>query len=244
MKKVFVVICLIQFLSGCPSLPGSERHQKEMAVIQELVRDPATRKFKGNEGDVSNLRGCGILFELGNWELRKSKNYGRGQSWFGGGMVTVTGFSIDFDPKKNSSFFTKQKLTHLVYIGPWRLTTLTHKSTFPFTKPDSETKLIRFFAYQKKEGGEIRYQYESQTPENKNIKEKPFSLSPNAKYPPDNFSLCVVKWTAKYGYNAIAEVKSKNPFSKNYLVPTGRIIDSETSEVIADDLNNPFESRI
>ncbi|NCA28965.1 MAG: hypothetical protein EBS92_06840 [Proteobacteria bacterium] len=31
------------------------------------------------------------------------------------------------------------------------------------------------------------------------------------KIAPDRFGLCVVKWTAKYGYNAIAETKKVYP---------------------------------
>ncbi len=96
---------------------------------------------------------------------------------------------------------------------------------------------VRFFAYTGIGGGSIIYQYESQTPENKNIKEKKFSLPPNAKIAPDRFSLCVVKWTAKYGYNAVADCK-KNPwfpfFSKQYLKCSGNIIDSETHKIIAE----------
>ncbi len=52
------------------------------------------------------------------------------------------------------------------------------------------------------------------------------------------FGLCVVKWTAKFGYNAAADLH-KNPwwpfFSSKYLVGSGKIIDSETGEVIADE---------
>ena len=81
-----------------------------------------------------------------------------------------------------------------------------------------------------KEGGEIQYQYESQTKENKNILEKEFSLSPTAKYAPDRFGLCVVKWTARFGYNAVAEVEYPGFFNKIFRsnpVPTGKIIDVE-----------------
>jgi len=45
--------------------------------------------------------------------------------------------------------------------------------------------------------------------ENKNIKEKPFSLSPSGKIAPDRSDLCVVKWIAKFGYNAIYDQKTK-----------------------------------
>lgn len=215
-----------------------------MEVVRELTMNPKARKFKGNESDVNDLSGCQFKFEEGGW---KKSRYGVGAgiryiwdrdiSSFDGKMISSGGISIDFNPNQTSKFFTEQKSKHIVYIGPWKLVNLTNTTDFfPFLQTDTETKLIRFFAYQNKEGGPITYQYESQTYENKNIPEKPFSLS--GKIAPDNFSLCIVKWTAKYGYNAVAEVKSKNHFSKDYLVPTGRIIDSETDEVIANESSN------
>lgn len=57
------------------------------------------------------------------------------------------------------------------------------------------------------------------------------------KIAPDRFGLCVVKWTAKYGYNAIAETKKVYPkgvfgffariFRDYELVPTGKIIEAK-----------------
>ena len=87
-----------------------------------------------------------------------------------------------------------------------------------------------YFATVSKQGGDIQYQYESQTEENKNILEKEFSLSATAKYAPDCLGLCVVKWTARFGYNAIAEVEYPGFFNKIFRLnpaPTGKIIDVE-----------------
>ena len=222
--------------SSCGSIPGSERYEKEMAVIRELTQDPKSRKWKGNEGDVNDLSECQFQFDVEGW--KKSK-YGvgtgaryvwdRNVSSFDGRMISSGGDQIDFNPVKfGSSGILTNQIYYPIYIGPWHPTTLTHKSGFfPFTATETETKLIRFFAYTGIGGGSIQYQYESQTPENKLIPEKKFSLPPNAKIAPDRFSLCVVKWTAKYGYNAIAEVKSKNSWSKDFLVPTGRIVEVE-----------------
>lgn len=249
MKRIFTVTTFIIFglqltTNACASLLGSERYNKEMAVIRELTQDPKSRKWKGNENDVNDLMGCGFQFEGGGW--KKSK-YGVGAgaryiwdrdiSSFDGKMISSGGDSIDFNPAKfGSSVILANPIYHSVYIGPWKLVTLTHKSGFfPFYQTESETKLIRFFAYTGIGSGSIQYQFESQTFDNKNIPEKEFSLPPNTKIPPDRFSLCVVKWTAKYGYNAIAEVKSKNSWSKDYLIPTGRIIDSETGDIIVDE---------
>jgi len=67
------------------------------------------------------------------------------------------------------------------------------------------------------------------TSENKNIPEKKFNLSPTAKIVPDRFRLCVVKWTARFGYNAVAEVKYPGLFNKIFgvPVPTGKIIEAK-----------------
>ena len=50
------------------------------------------------------------------------------------------------------------------------------------------------------------------------------------KWLTDRFGLCVVKWTARFGYNAVAEVEYPGFFNKIFRsnpVPTGKIIDVE-----------------
>ena len=219
MKKIFVIkIWAILFLTTAACSASTFDYYKE--DFQEIAQDPKDREFKGTENDVNDLRGCEVLVGMMEWEItRVGKNgehkyYGRSQHWRKGTMNTETGVSLDFNQQQNSAYFAKQGLTNFVYIGPWYYSPTLQKS-------------IRFFAYYPKEGGDVSYQYESQTSENRNIPEKKFSLSSSAKIAPDRFSLCVVKWTAKYGYNAISEVKSKNPFSKSYLVPTGKIIEAK-----------------
>jgi len=163
------------------------------------------------------LGGCDTLVEMSDWGLRKSGNYGKSWSWFNGRIMTETGVSLDFKPQQKSSFFTKQKDLHIIYIGPWH-----HSPRI--------NKTIRFFAYTGIGGGNIQYQYESQTEENKNIPEKPFSLPSNLKVAPDRFGLCVVKWTARFGYNAVAEVEYKGFFNKIFRLapsPTGKIIEAK-----------------
>ena len=218
MKKVFLVIFLTQFSTSACALNTLPLYKEE---INEITRDPKTRRFKGSENDLSDLAGCEILVEMSESKITrvgkngKHKYYGRSQSWIKGTMVTETGVSIDFNPQQNSVYFVKQGLTYFVYIGPWHFS-------------PSIQKFIRFFAYYPKEGGDIKYQYESQTPENKLIPEKKFSLSEIAKIAPDRFGLCVVKWTAKYGYNSIAEVKYNGFFNKIFRLnptPTGKIIE-------------------
>lgn len=215
--KILIMVFILQPTTAC----AFDTFDMYKDTIHELNRDPKSRKLEGGENDVTNLEGCPVLIKTTKWQEQEikgfGKNYGREQSWRKGAMYIGTGVSLDLPIKrgwKNISMILKDKTYHSVYIGPWHYASRIKKQ-------------IRFFAYQKVEGGEIHYQYESMTEENKNIKEKPFSLSPNAKIAPDKFSLCAVKWTARFGYNAIAEVKSKNPFSKNYLVPTGKVIEAK-----------------
>ncbi len=241
MKRILLTaLTILSLTTSCKSADTFDLYKDEMS---ELLRDPKTRAFKGGENDVNDLRGCEFLFEIGNWENdfpndnERSKTWSRHESWRKGTMYNGTGVGLDLSTQyfKNLSMITKDKNLYPIYIGPWKQVTLTHtEGSFFNSKKIVEQKQIRFFAYTGIGGGKIQYQYESKTEENKNIPEKKFSLPANAKIAPDKFGLCVTKWTAKYGYNAIAEVKSKNQFSKNYLVPTGRIIDSKTGEVISE----------
>lgn len=225
-KKIINILCvifIIQAITAC-TVDTFDMYKDSM---YEDWQDPKTRKAKGNENDVNDLSGCPVLVEMGRWETD-----GRDQSWIeSGGIYHGTGVALDLPLQygnNNLAIIIKDKSFYPVYIGHWHPITLTRTEGSFFSKQEiKEEKIIRFFAYQKTEGGRIYSQYESQTEENKNIPEKPFSLSPTGKIVPDRSDLCTVKWTAKYGYNAVAEVKSKNPFSKNYLVPTGKIIETK-----------------
>jgi hypothetical protein len=230
MKRIVSAIFLTLILTTSCKADTFHMYKDE---ISELLQDPKTRTFKGGDGDVNDLNDCQFMLEVGDWELSRSKwgnFWGRHESWQKGTMYHGSGVSLDHSTKyfKNIKMALNDKLTHIIYIGPWHPITLTHtEGSFFNSKKITEQKQIRFFAYSGIGGGNIQYQYESMTEENKNIPEKEFSLSPTAKYAPDKFGLCVVKWTAKFGYNAIAEVKSRNPFSKNYLVPTGKVIEAK-----------------
>ena len=207
--------------------------------MYEDWQSPKDRKVVGNENNLNDLRGCPVLVEIGKWKKAKWENnaWSVPQSWIDGTMYNGTGIGLDF--KNNlSNKILPNKLLYPIYIGPWHPITLSRTEGSFFSKKEiKEQKTIRLFAYTGIGGGEARYQYESQTEENKNIPEKKFSLPSKTRdgspaIPPKRFDLCVVKWIAKFGYNAVAEVKSTNTFSKNYLVPTGRIIDSETGKII------------
>jgi hypothetical protein len=224
MKKVFLVIFLTQFTTNACALNTLPLYKEE---INEITRDPKTRQFKGSENDLSDLAGCQVDFELGRWVIDKVlSNINRdGEVWsrsvatISPNQIITKGESyIDYNKKNShSSHVIKQLNFYTIYIGPWHFS-------------PSIQKFIRFFAYYRKEGGDIKYQYESQTPENKLIPEKKFSLSKIAKIAPDRFGLCVVKWTAKYGYNSIAEVKYNGFFNKIFRLnptPTGKIIEAK-----------------
>jgi hypothetical protein len=236
MKRILVATLTILILTTSCQADTFHVYKDE---VKELLQDPKTRKIQRNENDVSDLNGCPVLFEMGKWRLNKIGTeefgnlryvWGRDRSLVNGTMISDGGISIDSSAYKNSSHVTKQKNLHPIYIGPWHPITLTHtEGSFFNRKEITEQKQIRFFAYTGIGGGDIQYQYESMTEENKNIPEKKFSLSPTAKIAPDRFSLCVVKWTARFGYNAVAEVKYPGLLNKIYgvPVPTGKIIEAK-----------------
>jgi hypothetical protein len=228
MKRILVTTLAILILTASCQADTFHLYKDE---IKELLQDPRTRKFKGGDEDLNDLSGCPYLIELGTWleyESQWGNGWDRWNVWRSGTVNNHKVFGIREKREDLSNKILQNKSIHPVYIGPWRNITLTHtEGSFFNRKTIEEKKQIRFFAYYPKEGGNIQYQYESMNEENKSIPEKKFSLSPTAKIAPDRFSLCVVKWTARFGYNAVAEVKSKNPFSKNYLVPTGKIIEAK-----------------
>lgn len=185
-------------------------------VIDESGRDPSTRKMQGGENDVNDLRGCQIEYELGQWRKSSAKHEAFKNTWerssasIDGTMISEGNFYLGYKYDIGSHEVLKDKSLHPAYIGPWQKTTLTRtEGSFFNRKKITEERQIRFFAYQKKEGGRIFYQYESMNEGNKNIPTRPFSLSPTGKIAPSKFNLCAVKWVAKFGYNAIYDKKTK-----------------------------------
>lgn len=224
MKRILITTLITLVLTTSCQVDTFHMYKDE---IRELLQDPKTRKIQGNEDDIKDLTGCPWLFKIEKWE-----HNGRYESWFDGRIYHRTGVGLDLSTKyfKNIKIAINDKLIHVIYIGPWHQVTLTHiKGSFFSRKTIEEKKQIRFFAYYSKEGGNIQYQYESMTSENKNIPEKKFSLSPTAKIAPDRFRLCVVKWTARFGYNAVAEVKYPGLLNKIFgvPVPTGKVIEEK-----------------
>ena len=199
---------MIQPITGC----AFDTFDMYKDSIKEDLRDPKTRKMQGGESDVDDLSGCQVKYELGRWRAMEGKfwsgTWNRSSASIDGTMISEGNLYLDSPNKINSSKISKQ--SYPVYIGPWHPITLTRtEGSFFNKKKITEQKTIRFFAYQKTEGGPIKYQYESMSDANKDIPAKPFSLSPSGKIAPDKFSLCAVKWVAKYGYNAVYDQKTK-----------------------------------
>jgi len=219
MKKTLITIFLIQILlSSCTVFSKKEQI-----------------KVVGNWHGIEGLKKCPVDYEILTWSKVKNRNKTWSQSVSSIGLDRVIrGGNIYLDKEPNDHFPPSNKLNkkthHTLYIGPWQKATLNHyKKSFPYTKFHSKEKQIRFFAYTGKNGGRIFYQFESMNEENKKIKEQKLILPKTGKLDgfTSHFDLCTIKWIDNFGYNAIAEVKSKNPMSKNYLVPTGRVIEIE-----------------
>ena len=235
MKKVFLTICLASFLTTDCRADNVVNNQNVIYV--NMVHQKSGEKIEHNYNDVNDLRWCQTIYELGEWS--KSKVFydvwERSMASIDNGIVYEGELYLDSKNKLNSVKLINNKKFHIAYIGPWQPTTLTHtEGSFFNKKKITEEKQIRFVAYQSIDyknspalnyHGDIRYFFESMNDQNKNIPAKPLSLLPDAV--PNEVDLCVIKWNANFGYNAVAEVKSKNPFSKNYLVPTGKVIDAK-----------------
>ncbi len=208
--KIFLQLFFATLLltNGC-SLETSDRYKD---TINETL-NPLSGKIKEvqNIDDVSDMKGCQVLIKQ-SWSFDNKWGWGAWQEWKDNALEIHQGITADSRSLLKSPEITNKY--HPIYIGPWQ-----------FSK--TVNKQIRFYAYTGKNGGYINYQFESQNEENKSIPEKKFSLPTNPKAAPDKFGLCVTKWIANYGYNAVSEVKSRNPFSKNYLMPTGKIIQTE-----------------
>lgn len=234
-KSLFAILFTIVLVLSCGFQRNSIKNYQ--GKVDDLLL-PANKEQ--DLYDVRDMNSCGIDFDLGKWEKSKhlSGTWKREVSSIKGHIISYGEYLLDYKPKKidpsksmipNSSItFSSSPKYHIVYIGPW--------------KYNSEIgNKIRFVSYQLIDyknprrlnyHGTLYYFFESQNKGNEKIKEKEFSLLKNGRA--SKLDICTVKWVANYGYNAIAEVKSKFPFSKNYLKPTGRIIDVETGEIIVE----------
>ena len=178
---------------------------------------------------------CPVLYEMTSWEYGdRWKHWSRRQNWYDNadGWITNTGVGIDFDPESKSYNIIKNKKSAavIIYIGPWQKVTLTYPTHFWEEKKQIETE-IRLIATQNK--GTINSHFETKDEFNKDIPEQRLILLE----PAGLLDLCKIRWADKFGYNAVANYKL-NPwrfFTGEVLVGDGKIIDSETGEIIADE---------
>jgi hypothetical protein len=221
LNQAIKVIILSLILSSSCSFKRNSFENYSQTINETL--NPASSILKENQNiyDVEDLSGCGYMISLNPWYSYKlkdgSERWGRSREWREeSGIISYAGFSLNVDRKDDQNStpnLTKNPLIHIVYIGPWQYSKRVGKE-------------IRFVAYTGIGGGDFRYQFESKTPENQNILSKEYSI-PGKKITAPKTSICTVKWIANHGYNSISKVKSKNPFSKNYMVPSGEIIQVE-----------------
>lgn len=254
MRKYLKISCLL--ILPILSVISCKRNSIEnyQSSIDNLLQ-PISKTAKGQDVyDVKDMRGCGYMIHIGRWVSRdgySKKKWGRDRQWHELPSITsYSGFSLD-NPLNSTEEIVKNPDYHIVYIGPWKEALLIDDYPFlfgflnNFKTQDEFNKLllekgyahkreIRFVAYTGRGGGHIFRHFESKTPKNIIIKERAFSLPKmNHGYPPKEH-VCITKWIANFGYDAISEVKSNNLFSRNYKVPTGKIINAYSGDVIAD----------
>lgn len=209
MKKIILAICVI--------------------LTSSIISNIANAKFYGG-----NARECPILFKITEWEYSERwNNWGKRQDWYeSNGWVTNTGIGI-YTKIEDNSYTIKNNPTNpatLVYIGPWQKVTLTKGSFFNKEKIETE---IRMIASQK--GKFLENHFEIKDELNSKIPEQEFVP---LEEPQDLIVKCDILRAQKWGYNAVADYHInifRAYLGKPILGGSGKIIDSETGEVIADE---------
>lgn len=218
LTKFFILSILLT--SSCGFKRNSFENYKE--TINETL-NTATSNLKEiqNIADVKDMRGCSMSIQLGIWNKDKIYNkrkdrgiWTRSSSSYDHGIIGSGNETLDFSKDLSTTHLTQNPLIHIVYIGPWHYSKKVEKE-------------IRFVVHTGKGGGAIFKQFESKNSENALIPQKAFDLNPKIHNMKDRTGVCITKWIANHVYNAISKVKSKNPFSRNYMVPTGEIIQVE-----------------
>ena len=193
-------------------------------TINETL-NPASSNLKQiqNIYDVKDINGCGFDIELGVWrknkvlsKFRKNDIWSRSNSEYDHGIIGSGDQCLDCNKENSTPHLTNNPLYHIVYIGPWHYAKRVGKE-------------IRFVAYTGWGGGDMSYQFESKTPENKNIPSKDYSLPSKGKIY-QRSQICLVKWIANHGYNSISKVKYNgflNKIFRTVPTPTGEIIQVE-----------------
>lgn len=197
-------------------------------------------QFDRMRGGFTEKSDCPILYNLGRWEHKYitggGEYWAKRQAWIQGSWESDVWIGIDLDEKSKSYSIINDShnSSSLIYIGPWQEVILTYPARFGEEKKQIEVE-IRLIATQK--GSMIRSHYETKDDLNKDIPEQRFILLEPSD---DLIELCKVKWVSRFGYNAVADYKL-NPFrffTGNVLTGSGKIIDSETGKIIADEKGN------
>lgn len=204
--RYLVVTFIIQvFVSSCKA--ESSSYKKEIKHMQDYYLSDQTERNESMKNQAfDDLRGCPILIDMSGWyyDTRWSKGtWMRDQSWmYSDRMVSEIGTGIS-----NEDFINPPNVI-TIYTGPWKEVNL--ERGFLWNKVKFK-KHIRFVARQKKNDvlkGYIYSGYEFLTENNQNIPEQPITLDKDLPSPAFE-TFCQVKWTAKYGYNAIYDQKTK-----------------------------------
>jgi hypothetical protein len=223
--KIKNLVKLITLLLITTSSCSFKRNSFEnyQGTINEILNPNASNLAEiQNIADVRDMRGCGFDIELGSWYKNKNLSkpwkevWSRPVSEYDHGIIGSGNQYVDFDPKDSTPHLTKNPLIHIVYIGPWHYSKKVGKE-------------IRFVAYTGWGGGDISYQFESKTPENQNILSKEYNLPEKGKTY-QRTQICIVKWIANHGYNAIAQVRYEGIINKVFHhtpIATGKIIEVE-----------------
>lgn len=228
MKKFLVQIAVLSALFFSVEVSASAEAETERAAhyLRTSSKEPLTKQM-----DMNDLSGCPIL--IGNvWDGYDSKNgAGIDQIWLGVSWRSYSGISLDSSPENKSYNIQKSSTDKLVYVGKWQY----------INKIGKNVRLISAQATDDFYHGSMRNYFESMDDQNKKIPATPLKLIK----PTHGDELCILKWHNKYGYNAIAEnYRQLRPgfwnwlFRNHELVITGKVIDAETGEIIADEKNN------
>lgn len=195
--------------------------------------------------------GCeSMIFNIKEWKvaytLKGNEYWGRHESWFSSnGMITETGSSFDFNPQLEKSYNITNNDSSpyiLIYIGPWQKITLSYPSSL-FESPKTTEKEIRLIAKQSKV--RLSAHFEVKDNLNKNIEAKPLITTPYPVDIVDSITLCQIRWSDKYGYDAVVDYKL-NPlrfFGAKTFLGSGKIINFRTGEIIADENGNLLEKK-
>ena len=216
MRKLLLILTII-LLPNCKS---QATEQRELQALQEIHNsvDKIDRKM-GDPHDANDLRGCPVLISLTTWGgVRADFPKSRGYVWRDDSWESSRGNAIDTLHYKIEDIANDNKKFHIVYVGPWKFV------------PKFNEK-IRFIAFQQRGIREMDSIFYSESKTKIQLNEQPFNLKKgNREFElPTRDTLCEVKWIAKYGYNAVAEVKYPGFFNKIFKlnpVPTGKIIEA------------------